>query len=244
MLYNFIKFTTKGIIPSKKGRIIPTVLKLFVFLYLSQIILFVPIFFLKKLELVTDTIHPIQTFLENANTSYDKLNAILIVGVIYPIIEELTFRYPLFLKKKQQFNIALALIFSYIITWSFNIFEYIEIDLDLGWYSFAIQYITITFMLIPVIKRTLKYVNLVNAIEFIDDNSRWFIFISSTLFTLVHLLVSDTTEYVVFYLIILLPYFFSGYFYSFVRCWYGIRYSVILHSAFNLTLFFTKLFID
>ena len=239
LLKKFYFFSVKGVIPDNNSVSIFLFFKLFLLLFLTQFILTMPILILRDLEFIKSINHPISSSLERDASMQNILKLGLSVGVIYPIIEELVFRFSLIITKANNVIIGIALVSSYIITVFFNFFVYFEFDL--GLYSSVFQFTIFVLFFIPVITHFLPKTIIYSIVEFINSNSRLLVFCFSLLFAINHILVSDKTDYLLLYILILLPFFFAGYFYSFIRLWLGFKYSVLFHGAFNLVLLSIKI---
>ncbi len=239
ILKKFYFFTAKGVLPDKNSVGISLLFKLFFFLFFAQMILYVPILYLRDFEFIKNIKHPIILFLEKDASISNILGLGLLVGLVHPLMEELIFRYTLIITKINSCIIGIALFLSYIITVFFNFSAYL--GFSMGIYAFSIQFIIFVIIFIPIITKILPRTIIYSIIEFVKSNSRILVFCSSLLFAIIHIGVSDKTDYFLLYIIILMPFFFAGYFYSFVRLWLGLRYSVLLHGTFNIVLFSIKL---
>ena len=239
ILKTFYFFSFKGVIPDNNSVSIFLFFKLFLLLFFTQFILSIPILILRDLEFIKSTNHAISSSLETNASMQNILKIGLSVGVIYPIIEELIFRFSLTITNANNVIIGLALVSSHIITIFFNFFVYF--GFDLGLYSYVLQFTIFILFFIPIITHFLPKTIIYLIVEFINSNSRLFVFCFSLLFAINHIFVSDETDYLLLYILILLPFFFAGYFYSFIRLWLGFKYSVLFHGAYNIVLLSIKI---
>jgi hypothetical protein len=223
-----------GEIPSKDNQSVSVFFKAFFLTLSASFILTIPIVILADLKLIIEVERPVQIILSRDYSLNTVLVLTSLAGVIHPIIEELAFRYSLVFSKENEIAIGVSFIISAALAYFYDFFAHIKVDL--GWYSFSVQFILFTITLIPVIKRLLNIANLTTISHFVKSNTKLLTFIFSTLFALAHIETTHTTDYYILYLIIFLPFFFSGYIFSFIRCWLGLKYSILLHGSHNFLL--------
>jgi hypothetical protein len=242
LISDFIKFIVKGETPYKSRRSISTMLKLLLFLIAMMFMLAAPIFILIDMGLIDNVKSPVQISLEENDSPSSILTLIIMVGVIYPIIEELAFRYSLLFTQKSKIALGTAFILSFIISKDYNFFTHLGINIEE--YNFVPQFIVVSIILILVLRNLFEKINTSILHDFINNNVRTITFVSSSLFAIYHLEITHTTEHFILNIVILSPFFLMGYIFSFVRHWLGISYSIILHGSYNTTLMVISLIIN
>lgn len=142
--------------------------------------------------------------------------------IIIPLLEELSFR--AFLTKNNNIfylGISFFLVFSF-----FKVVEILykmNLWLDMG----------LTFILGYTIFYFVKKLNL--KLNYLNYNFIISSFFSSIVFAIFHIGINYTSENILFLLISVLPFFFSGLVFCRVRIKLGLRYSLALHCLINFT---------
>lgn len=176
--------------------------------------------------------HPTNVDLVQTNSYLGVLSILFFSVLIHPFVEELSFRLWI-TKSKKKFFFGIAMSLTFFILIFSKIYNYIPLPEELSFHIlFIFISLTVGFILLRIFKE-----------KAFNPSVLILIIISSTLFSLVHVNVIGNQNNIIGYLIILFPYFISGYLYSFLNYRLGFGYSFLAHALHNLLLFSLALWI-
>lgn len=143
-------------------------------------------------------------------------------GIILPILEEFSFRGNL-TKNEKQIKIGISFLIIICISKILELFITINFWLDL-FFCFIFGW----FLALKIAKISLP-------LKLFYKNRLFFLIISSIVFALFHLGLNYNSSNLLFLLISIIPFFFSGFIFGIVVLRYGIFYSIGLHVLINIT---------
>lgn len=173
--------------------------------------------------------HPINISIREDDYLLNIIFVFINAVILTPVIEELSFRYGV------SYNVR-KIIWGLSFLISFLILIFFELYKELSFFSenlsFYVLMLPSTFIVSGILFRFSEFIGIVL------KKTPIFIFVlfSSFLFALVHLNVIGKQESIFAYGFLLLPYFVSGYLYSYVRINIGIKYGILLHALNNFIL--------
>lgn len=206
------------------------------FFYFKFIILFV--IFKLFLVLLVNSILSLVNYIPSENLSLNKVNElsiikqIIVISIIAPIIEELTYRLSL---KYSKLNISITFsMIIYIIAYPFLK----ELNSELLLISIGLLIIAISFFFLFLLLENKQKIN--NHLFYFFKNNKIFIFyFSAILFSYRHIHNYEFTYENIFFYIIILPHMLASIFYSYLRLKKGIIASILFHSLNNSLYFLT-----
>lgn len=200
--------------------------------------MFLAIFTILKLvaqefELYAHYKHPTSQNLEQTESYLAVLTILFLSVIVHPLTEELSFRFWI-TKRKWKFYVGIAMAFTLIFLVYTKIHRFIPIT---GEVAFHLLFICMSSIIALVLLR----LYLVKSLNF---SIHMLTLISSLLFSLLHLNVIGAQNNIIGYLIILVPYFISGYLYSYIAYRVVFFYSFFTHALHNLIIFVLGLWIS
>lgn len=177
---------------------------------------------LEMLDLINNTHHPTAKNIRDENNAI-SLGVIFILSVIvHPIVEELSFRF--FVSKKiKEFSYGLALAISFMLVLFLKLYNQINLNYEVG---FILILVALALPIGFVVHKMIQHFKL-------DINLKATVVISSLLFSIIHLNIISNQSGIIQYAIILLPYFLTGFVYSYARITMGLTYCILLHCMNN-----------
>ncbi|WP_375580316.1 CPBP family glutamic-type intramembrane protease [Marivirga tractuosa] len=169
--------------------------------------------------------HHVTDSLANAESLERILYVLLTSVIIYPLVEELSFRLWL-VKNTKRFFLGLGFFFILILLVLTEFNKLVPINFDLSFVIFFISFgLLLAYLLFKLMPESFELPPIY-----------LLIIISSILFALLHLNVTGKQTNILGYLIILLPYSIKGYFYGYINYRIGFRYSFLVHALHNFVI--------
>ncbi|WP_276166656.1 CPBP family glutamic-type intramembrane protease [Zobellia alginiliquefaciens] len=232
--FNFLRNPTYEkkieVTPSRKLVIL---FKVFVLTYLGIFIVTIPETILVHFEVFKPVeMKSIKIYDSIVQQSSYKPYFLLLSVIIYPILEEISFRLPLTNFNVRNFKISFSVLSGLLIS-------FLLVDI-LWWPSTNITFFLLGIFYILVISCIVFILLNYKRDAFVNLKIRWnqkpnIIFYSNaTLFAFMHIFNLDLDIYdVIFLPLILLPFFIFGINFGYVRIRLGLKYSILLHMVIN-----------
>lgn len=195
--------------------------KLFSLLLLA--IVFNGIIIITRTFLINKGIIP-QLFMKNSNPLAGFLFFPLVVLIISPVVEELGFRL-FFIPNRVNIAISSSVLLYFL---SYLLFPFFMFEINIYLIIPLISFIII--ILITIKKSIIEFIK-----SFITSHFRYIFYLSTLLFTSVHLLNFWIDKgHIIWLPLIFLPYLMLGFVFGYIRVLFGIKYSILLHFIYNL----------
>jgi hypothetical protein len=150
------------------------------------------------------------------------VESFFVFGFIIPLLEELSFR--AFLTKIHKFFYLGGSFFLVI-----SFFKFLEIFYTLNlWIDIFLTFLLSIIIYYYIINKKIK-------LNYLNSNFIVSALLSSIIFAVFHIGINYVSESIIFLLISVLPFFFSGLIFCRVRIKLGFRYSLALHCLINFT---------
>jgi len=189
-----------------------------------------------KYDFIEANGHPTAVFVRTSSSLYKLSIVFLLSVIIYPLMEELSFRLILNTNRiKTYFGIG------FLTTFLFLIFSRIDQKAPINSeVAYNLYFIIISLIIAVIIKIAAEKFN-IDVRKGISKYLPFFIFFSSVLFAIAHFNVVSHPHHLILYIPILFPYAVMGYILSYARLSMGFFYCVLCHSINNFFMFMMNL---
>ncbi|MGJ3236475.1 CPBP family glutamic-type intramembrane protease [Marivirga sp.] len=194
-------------------------------IFLAKIVFSIISVIMENIGYLNSYDHPAKTSLFDAQGNFEVIIIFFLVSIVGPFIEELAFRLWV-CKKLKSIILGLSFLLSFLVLIVTKIHKLIPIANEI---SFDLLFILIGILSFPILSYIFSFFkgNL---------NIKNLVFISSTLFAIVHLNIIGSQLNVVGYGVTLLPYFITGYVLCYARYYLGFWFGFLIHALNNLIL--------
>ena len=172
--------------------------------------------------------HPSVISFKEASGFQSKIFMAISAVIVFPIVEEISFRWFLVNRGK---SIVLG------VSCFISLFLSMVISSIWGAFNSEFGFLTLFFLIFFILRYTIvnKALEQVTGfiIKIVDQHLYLWIAFTSLAFSIIHWRVTATPTTLIAYPVVFLPYFVSSLVYSFARIKNGVSGSIILHAAFN-----------